>query len=762
MSVVDQLKNLFAKKTTEMDDDSRLSLSMSDVTMDLMATQQLHSDMLNPRGTRAAQDKSAGKPGKPGSAVVDDDGDLIALPVLGPKTVHQHQRLLLTLLGVALVVLASMTLFSRHQTNKATKQLSATGQSLTQSQRLAKSVSLAMMGGAKAFPDVAESSGILAKSVRGLKAGDEQAGLDALGADYQSDLDKIMPLMERSEKRAAAVLSLQKILTQEGSSLRLISRLSSELLKIAESVSLLKVQQNAAAPEIAAAGRLMMLTQRVGKSSEEFMTAEGLGADAVGRLDRDLASFKELALGLLDGNPTLRLGASKDPQTREQLTTLLKLFDEAALEAGGLLGNLQGLVAAREAQVGILVDSEPLRQSLEALQGKLSDQSGLGFAALSVLVASALIALVSAGGISYVQLLDSRKRQALAELRRADAEGQKQEGKRVNDANQAAILRLMNELQAVAEGDLTQEATVTEDITGAIADSVNYTVEELRSLVGNVQSTAARVAQTTADVDATSTELLAAFNEQLHEIRETGRSVVEMATRINEVSVQAQESASVARQSLQAAELGLNAVQNAIGGMNSIRDQIQETSKRIKRLGESSQEIGEITELISDITEQTNVLALNAAIQAASAGEAGRGFSVVAEEVQRLAERSADATRPISALVKAIQTDTQDAVGAMERSTQGVVEGAKLSDNAGTALTEIDQVSRRLAELIEQISSSTLREASLANEVAGNIQHIFAVTEQTGEGTRSTATQVRELSKMAEELRQSVARFKIA
>jgi twitching motility protein PilJ len=260
----------------------------------------------------------------------------------------------------------------------------------------------------------------------------------------------------------------------------------------------------------------------------------------------------------------------------------------------------------------------------------------------------------------------------------------------------------------------------------------------------------------------TSTELMAASSEQLHEIRETGRSVVEMATRINQVSDQAQQSADVARQSLKAAEVGLLAVQNAIGGMNSIRDQIQETSKRIKRLGESSQEIGEITELISDITEQTNVLALNAAIQAASAGDAGRGFSVVAEEVQRLAERSADATRQIATLVKAIQTDTQDAVGAMERSTQGVVEGAKLSDNAGTALTEIDQVSRRLADLIEQISESTSREANLASEVAGNIQHIFAVTEQTGEGTRTTAAQVRELSKIAEELRQSVARFRIA
>ncbi|EFK95451.1 methyl-accepting chemotaxis sensory transducer, partial [sediment metagenome] len=309
--------------------------------------------------------------------------------------------------------------------------------------------------------------------------------------------------------------------------------------------------------------------------------------------------------------------------------------------------------------------------------------------------------------------------------------------------------------------DLTQQATVTEDITGAIADSVNYTVEELRTLVSAVQTTVARVTETTQRVDQTSTELLAASTEQLREIRDTGESVLQMAGRINEVSAQAQQTAQVARQSLQAAEVGLAAVQDTIGGMNAIRDQIQETSKRIKRLGESSQEIGEITELIGDITEQTNVLALNAAIQAASAGDAGRGFSVVAEEVQRLAERSADATRQIAALVRAIQTDTQDAVAAMERSTQGVVEGARLSDAAGAALADIDRVTHQLSALIAQISAQALSEAASANVVAENIQHIFAVTEQTGEGTRSTSQMVRELSRTAEELRQSVARFKV-
>ena len=390
------------------------------------------------------------------------------------------------------------------------------------------------------------------------------------------------------------------------------------------------------------------------------------------------------------------------------------------------------------------------------LQQSAGQQIGL------TLLAALVIAVICGYGMSSLQSSHGTVQQAVAESQMHEAERLQQDAKRVNDANQAAILRLMNELQTVAEGDLTQQATVTEDITGAIADSVNYTVEELRNLVTSVQSTASRVAQTTTDVDATSTELLAASNEQMNEIQATGKSVLEMAARINTVSSQAQESAAVARQSLEAADSGLKAVQNAIGGMNAIRDQIQETSKRIKRLGESSQEIGEITELISDITEQTNVLALNAAIQAASAGEAGRGFSVVAEEVQRLAERSGDATRQIAAIVRTIQTDTQDAVAAMERSTQGVVEGAKLSDAAGSALADIDRVTRQLSELIGQISDQASREAESANVVAANIQHIFAVTEQTGEGTRSTAQMVRELSRSAEDLKASVARFKVA
>jgi len=681
------------------------------------------------------------------------------LPLIGNRPVADQQRILFVMVGLGLIGLILMTVFSLLSANRGAAQVSASGQALMQSQRLAKSVSQALIGSAGAFPEVKDSADVLIKNVRGLRSG--EGDIAAAPSGVQDAITPMLPLIDRAEKSAKTVLDQQKTLTQVGQALRAINRQSSDMLETAETVSSLKLQQDASPAELSAVGQLVMLTQRIGKSANEFLTMEGVSPEAVFLLGKDLNSFREIGQGLLDGNAELRLPAAKDAATKERLVALMKQYEETRTQASAILGNLQGLVSAREAQASIVSDSEPLRKGLEVVQEQLSKETGFNAVSLLLLLLSAVVLLLGGAGLLRLYVRAQTERAAAAEGQRLAAEREQQEAKRVNDANQAAILRLMNELQAVAEGDLTQQATVTEDITGAIADSVNYTVEELRSLVSQVQGTVGRVTDTTEKVEANSTELLATSSEQLREIRDTGESVLQMAGRINNVSGQAQETAAVARQSLEAAESGLRAVQNTIGGMNSIRDQIQETSKRIKRLGESSQEIGEITELISDITEQTNVLALNAAIQAASAGEAGRGFSVVAEEVQRLAERSGDATRQIAALVKTIQTDTQDAVGAMERSTQGVVEGTRLSDAAGTALGDIDRVSRQLAELIGAISNQALSEAKSANVVAANIQHIFAVTEQTSEGTRSTAQMVRELSRTAEELKQSVARFKI-
>ncbi len=702
--------------------------------------------------TTQGADGSAGS--KSGALGAGDGGD-------GSKFLKQNrQRLLTGLVIFGLAGTATSVGLVLLNSSQSAAQGRAAGQALMHSQRMAKSVSAALVGNAAAFDELKESVGTLSDVVNNLRTG--EGPLAVAPAAVQPTLEEIKPLVDRAEKNGKVVQDQKKILTQVGQALRAINRQSSDLLESAEAVSSQALQIGASAGEVSAVGQLVMLTQRIGKSANEFLTQEGVSPEAVFLLGKDLNSFKLITEALINGNPELRLNAAKDPQMRERLETLLKQYEQTRVQASAILGNLQGLVSAREAQTAILADSEPLRKNIELAASELEKSGGAGLALIALMVVS-LIALI-AGALGFLRLFvaDKSEQAAFADAQRLEAEAQEQEAKRVNDANQAAILRLMNELSTVAEGDLTQQATVTEDITGAIADSVNYTVEELRNLVGQVQATAARVTDTTGAVDQTSTDLLAASKEQLHEIRATGEAVLGMANRITEVSAQAQTTAEVARKSREAAEQGLSAMQNNIAGMNAIRDSIQETSKRIKRLGESSQEIGEITELISDITEQTNVLALNAAIQAASAGEAGRGFSVVAEEVQRLAERSGDATRRIAALVKTIQTDTHDAVAAMERSTRGVVEGTQLSDAAGKALEDIDSVSRQLDDLIVRISSQAKQEAEHANAVASNIQHIFAVTEQTSEGTRSTAQMVHELSRSAEALRASVSRFKVA
>ncbi len=684
------------------------------------------------------------------------------LPLIGRRPVQQQIRLLGILMATFVALTVAVIYLDANQSMRADAQVAHAFDIQTQSQRLARVAPASLLGGNEAFKDLVDSRDQIDQDLTALTVGDAASGAAAAGQDVQPTLQQLQEKWRPAQAAASLMIAQRKTLSAFGEQLVKINEATPRMQELAEGVLNTMVQRGGTAREAAAAGQLLALTQAIGRSANSMVAGPSNGADAALALGHDIALFHDLAAGLFSGNDSLRLGAASDAETRRSLVELLKLHREVLTPAGDALVNAKVIIQAKDAQRLIVSGIEPIRQAAGDVVATLTGQQhgrSLNYWLMGVFGVAALLCAL---GVGKVLLEDSRRRTSESEQRMVELQRLEEQSKRRNERNQAAILRLMNELQEVADGNLTVQATVTEDITGAIADSVNYTVEELRGLVSRINSTAEQVNNASTQARDIATRLLTSSESQSREIRGTGEKVLQMAQQINEVSNGAGESAKVARNSLEAAERGQRAAYNQIAGMNEIREHIQETAKRIKRLGESSQEIGEIVELISDITEQTNVLALNAAIQAASAGEAGRGFSVVAEEVQRLADRSAEAAKQIGALVRTIQTDTQDAVTAMERSTQGVVEGTKLSDAAGTALADIGRVSRQLAELIERIAKTTSEQASSAGGVAVSIERILSVTEQTSQGTRQTAQSIGQLATLARELKASVARFRVA
>jgi twitching motility protein PilJ len=669
------------------------------------------------------------------------------LPVIGHLPIAQQLRLLGTVFGISLLISAVTTLYDFQQAKNSAALATASGQVRTLSQQLAKTVPLAMQGNANSFKELRVAKDRFAALVDALAIGGEVDGLSVPAApdSIRPAFEKVVADWQKTAKDANEVLDQETNLLALGRAVDQLNTKNAVLQGLADEVLTARLGSGAGVREVSNASQLVMLTQRVAKNANALLAAEAVRPEVAFQLDKDINTFRD-QLGVMK--------QSSDSGVRARVEALEAEFKQHNDAMAGVLANLQRLVAAKQAGAHLISENVSLLKAADDLFDANAREVSGSMVNKIVAVSLGALALLTLLMIVKVFNDDAEERRSLADRQRREAEASK-------DATQEAILRLMNEMGDLADGDLTVRATVTEDITGAIADSVNYTIEELSVLVKRINDAALRLTAASAAAQKISVELLDASERQSGEITDAGGQVLEMAHSMEEVSQRATESALVARQSLDAAQKGAKAVENSIAGMNDIRQQIQETSKRIKRLGESSQEIGEIVELISDITEQTNVLALNAAIQAASAGEAGRGFSVVAEEVQRLAERSAEATKQIAAIVKTIQADTSDAVQAMEHSTQGVVEGAKLSDAAGQALTEISAVSTNLAALIEHISEDTQSQAGIATTVAGTMQDILRVTEQTTVGTKQTAESIGELAELAVELKGSVAGFKV-
>jgi twitching motility protein PilJ len=651
----------------------------------------------------------------------------------------------------ALLVIAAAALLTlqNRQSTHATLYIASAGELQMLSQQIAKAAQRSIQGDREAFTELRSASEHFSSLLKTLTTGGQLQD-----RRVPASPDSVQPTLAALSSRWTPIeQDVQWLLEGENSiatldrSVAMINAFSPLLFDLTQAVARLKTEANSSIREISLANNAVLITQRIVKNANALLAGETIDPEAAFQMTQDPASFNNTLAELL------RLSAS-DPATTQRLRDIEWYAEETLAAVGRINENIQNLAQAKQTGARMFRASPELLEDTRKVSAAF-DSTYRGF---DPLIAGIIFTSLAALGV--IALIVKAYNTDLT-LRRAAAEQQRQEAQDERNLAQQAILRLMNEMGDLADGDLTIRATVSEDITGAIADSVNYTIEELSVLVRRINDAATRVTAATESAQKISGELLDATQRQSQEIEEVGSTVERMAASMTDSSERALQSARVARQSRDAAQKGTTAVEDTIRGMNDIREQIQETSKRIKRLGESSQEIGEIVELISDITEQTNVLALNAAIQAASAGEAGRGFTVVAEEVQRLAERSAEATKQIASIVKSIQTDTKDAVAAMETATRDVVEGAQLTDAAGQVLSEIERVSTETAELIERISGDIQEQAATAGRVAGTMKDILAITDQTTRGTQQTAVSVGELADLAVELKGSVSGFKV-
>lgn len=647
----------------------------------------------------------------------------------------------------ALLALASYLLTNNLDDLRARQSLAAAAQK-TLVQQMARSASDAVRGDPAAFSSLREELELF------------QAGMDALQGGNPGQGNRPSPNLQMAPQLETTNLAwggyrvaAERILTAQDQILALHKLVQSTDTRLAD-LGL-------------AMGRAADLIAKEGVPAAQVLEA----GRQLARMESMKASLGRLLAGGKDARAAVKTGAQAADEFAAVLAQLEKQAeDEGDAAARGALqetGRMFSVMRSGADQMLKLVpialpamDSVPaletaaakLDQALDGLVESYRQARG-GLRVGPVAVGTWAVPLFSALAVLGVLVLGAR---TLVDARRQEAASRSQ-----TERDEQAIQRLLDEMGNLADGDLTVEATVTEDKTGAIADSINYAVEALRGLVTTINQTAEKVSHSAQESRSIALRLAEATAVQSGQINQTSGAIQSLTQQIDEVAKNAGESAEVASRSVEVAGRGAQTVRDTIQGMEGIREQIQETSKRIKRLGESSQEIGEIVELIDDIADQTNILALNAAMQAAMAGEAGRGFAVVADEVQRLAERSRNATKQIEVLVRTIQADTNEAVSSMEASTTGVMEGANLAENAGDALREIENVSAYIAEITKRIADSAQRQSRQAAEINGSVQVIRGITEETADGTQRTAAAVEELVQLATELQRSVAGFRL-
>lgn len=659
------------------------------------------------------------------------------------------------ILGIALVILMLLLMATLAISEQQTRHHAAHSELISRMQmhhlHLSRVAQQALMGNASAFTQLQDSQRQLNQYIDLLSQG---GGYRNLKIAPLSDLALSLSLdayhshWQHEQKQINVILNHQDSLIKLGNNIRAISITQSQLIKFIDELIHHMQQIGNLSHEIRGMEALKSHVRNITRNVNTILPNEFLMAEIAKQLAQDYAQIAAITQNLIQGNNALISVANKNETIQDLLShvhALLRKFDD---HMNVIQKEIAAVLPSKLAIHEIANKNEAILSMTSELDDEIQEH---GLYVDSII--NALIYILGAGValtlIFFAKLLQqSSRNQALA-------------SKHEVDKTQKAIHKLLSDMRKIADGDLTVRTNVTHPTTGAIADAINYTIEELHTLVEQVNQATALVVKSSDQAQYVSSGLLNAAQQQSFRIEETTLAVVGMMESITEISDLATESARVAKQSLMTAEKGTAAVRESIAGMNEIRTHIQDTSKRIKRLGESSQEIGEIVALITDITDQTNVLALNVALQATAAGEAGHGFTVIAQEVQRLAERSAEASKQISELIVTIQGDTQDAIEAMERSTLGVAKGTKRSDAAGRALEEIEEVSKQLAQLVANIFDITHTQTQTANTVVANMEEILHITRQNTQGTLQTTASIRQITGFASELKASVSNFKV-
>ncbi len=623
------------------------------------------------------------------------------------------------------------------------------------SQRIAKNAPEAAAGNEEAYNDLRIAKDNFDAQWRRISKGSDQDLPTPNDEAINQHIKKTDAIWVKVKHEADKILLQAETIAQLSKTEQEMATLIPEIQERYELVAKRLLSAGGTASEVRDATNQVLFAERMLGNVQKIVEGGDAASAARDLLIVNAKTFDRVLKGMLEGDAEQGISAVRDTRAKATLVEIDKLFSQLKSKVDFISNISEDLREIRSASENIFVDTRRLLQATEKLVEAFNS------APLTRVWGGATVNIV-AGSISALCMfllvigIRAENKRRLEETRiRLDREAE------ANKENQEAIMRLLNEMDPLSDGDLTVTATVTEDFTGAIADSVNYTIEALRTVVSTINDTVTRVADATDETLKTAKQLTQAAEHQAQEIAGASAAINEMAVSIEQVSANAAESATVAQKSVEISKKGADVVSNTITGMDNIREHIQETSKRIKRLGESSQEIGDIVSLINDIADQTNILALNAAIQAAMAGEAGRGFAVVADEVQRLAERSSNATKQIEALVKTIQTDTNEAVISMEQSTAEVVSGARLAQDAGVALEEIENVSHHLADLIQNISNAAKQQAASAGHISNTMNVIQEITTQTSSGTQNTENSIGKLVRLTEELRDSTSGFKL-